>query len=516
MLLGLGGREDLGQRREQHLALLGLRLHGPLCAHGLISHHPLGDCLHTLRRTRCEIHPLLSSLVIVATNPVTLFDERLFERHSAGVGGLNRLLEHSAHLGSVRGAVIVSAAVNDDGVSLPVHGTPSRAGTLFVFSLLGPADLLESRVVLRDDEGDLLPHLLAADVDRAELELHAALTGLGHRLEELSNQVFLGGLRVDGAKTDRDAVLPAPHAELGAGRELRCLRVELRRRGSAERVRVLAEEVGRPTTANSAPDAGRGSEGRDVRVVQPADGVLDVVLVLVVASRAVFVVIVQLCDRRGSQSGSATHRTRQSCCLLQFLKRGRGGSLLLRWRHGSHLRPSCNPGATRGEAPEPQCSYVVDMSSRISLWGRAVAQRPPVRRTTPPPTKAEPPPPPPPEPEVKFTPAPQPTRKAEPTSVYHTPDAWPRKFAETPQRREEPARNPVGRPRMKAEQRRRNTISIALSEEEESYIREAAAERGISISEWARLAFFKYLGRKVPTRDMRRRDWSKGPEPKDE
>ena len=74
----------------------------------------------------------------------------------------------------------------------------------------------------------------------------------------------------------------------------------------------------------------------------------------------------------------------------------------------------------------------------------------------------------------------------------------------------------MGRPRMKAEQRRRNTISIALSEEEESYIREAAAERGISISEWARLAFFKYLGRKVPTRDMRRRDWSKGPEPKDE
>lgn len=73
----------------------------------------------------------------------------------------------------------------------------------------------------------------------------------------------------------------------------------------------------------------------------------------------------------------------------------------------------------------------------------------------------------------------------------------------------------MGRPRMRAEQRRRNTISIALSEEEESLIRDAAAERGISISEWARLAFFKYMGRKVPARDVQRRDWSKGPETKE-
>jgi hypothetical protein len=65
---------------------------------------------------------------------------------------------------------------------------------------------------------------------------------------------------------------------------------------------------------------------------------------------------------------------------------------------------------------------------------------------------------------------------------------------------------------MRVDQRRRNTISIALSEEEESHIRAAAAERGVSISEWARLAFFKYMGRKVPARDVRRRDWSKGPE----
>jgi hypothetical protein len=65
---------------------------------------------------------------------------------------------------------------------------------------------------------------------------------------------------------------------------------------------------------------------------------------------------------------------------------------------------------------------------------------------------------------------------------------------------------------MRVDQRRRNTISIALSEEEEHSVRMAAAERGISMSEWARIAFFKYMGKKVPARDMSRKDWSKGPE----
>lgn len=61
---------------------------------------------------------------------------------------------------------------------------------------------------------------------------------------------------------------------------------------------------------------------------------------------------------------------------------------------------------------------------------------------------------------------------------------------------------------MKPEQRRRNTISIAMSEEEEEAIRRAAAEKGVSISEWARVAMFKHMGRQVPKRDVRRRDWS--------
>ncbi|NCY03020.1 MAG: hypothetical protein EBX36_08965 [Planctomycetia bacterium] len=67
---------------------------------------------------------------------------------------------------------------------------------------------------------------------------------------------------------------------------------------------------------------------------------------------------------------------------------------------------------------------------------------------------------------------------------------------------------------MKADQRRRNTISIALSEAEEKMVRAAAAEKGISISEWARIAFFRYMGRKVPERDMSRQVPSSGPETK--
>jgi hypothetical protein len=48
-----------------------------------------------------------------------------------------------------------------------------------------------------------------------------------------------------------------------------------------------------------------------------------------------------------------------------------------------------------------------------------------------------------------------------------------------------------------------------MSEEEEEAIRRAAAEKGVSISEWARVAMFKHMGKQVPKRDVRRRDWSK-------
>lgn len=118
-----------------------------------------------------------------------------------------------------------------------------------------------------------------------------------------------------------------------------------------------------------------------------------------------------------------------------------------------------------------------------------------------------------PQPPAKATP-PAPEKAAEEIppdhlSVYNTSEAWPRKFKDaTPGRKEKVSPHPPGRPRMKPQQRRRNTISIAMSEEEEEAIRRAAAEKGVSISEWARVAMFKHMGRQVPKRDVRRRDWS--------
>jgi len=141
----------------------------------------------------------------------------------------------------------------------------------------------------------------------------------------------------------------------------------------------------------------------------------------------------------------------------------------------------------------------------MSIWGRAVAARPVAKKNAEPRPPVQPPP-------APAPPPPAPSKKADQTSVYHTPDAWPRKFGEAKPAPVEQSPNPPGRPRMRTDQRRRNTISIALSEEEEKYVRDAAAERGISISEWARIAFFRFMGRKVPHRDMKRKDWSKGPE----
>lgn len=171
------------------------------------------------------------------------------------------------------------------------------------------------------------------------------------------------------------------------------------------------------------------------------------------------------------------------------------------------------------------------MSSRISLWGKALAgqpvnrennrqsQRPRVAVKGTPAVRGNR------EPEV-VNPSAQPKTEAKPpkeefrrpevtdqTSVYATPETWSHNFQkQRPARPYTPSEFPPGRPRMKKEQRRRNTISIALSEEEESLVRAAAADKGISMSDWARRAFFRYMGRKPPSRDMRRADWSRGPE----
>jgi len=148
------------------------------------------------------------------------------------------------------------------------------------------------------------------------------------------------------------------------------------------------------------------------------------------------------------------------------------------------------------------------MSSRIAIWSRALTSvnKLPQRNPRTPqqiPQQAQRAPEP-------LPPAPVPETPPDHLSVYNTPEAWPRKFKDSrPAKEEKPSANPPGRPRMKAEQRRRNTISIAMSEEEENAIRRAAAEKGVSISEWARVAMFKHMGRQIPKRDVRRRDWSK-------
>lgn len=62
---------------------------------------------------------------------------------------------------------------------------------------------------------------------------------------------------------------------------------------------------------------------------------------------------------------------------------------------------------------------------------------------------------------------------------------------------------------MKKTERRRETISIAMSQDEEKAIRQAAHTAGVSLSEWARTAMFKYMGKPVPARDTRVRDWDR-------
>ena len=134
------------------------------------------------------------------------------------------------------------------------------------------------------------------------------------------------------------------------------------------------------------------------------------------------------------------------------------------------------------------------MSSRISLWGKALAGQPvnrennrlPLRGLTRPKVEVR-------GPKQEVPPTPPAPQKGEAagtgeefrrpevsdrTSVYSTPETWNHKFMkERPARAYTPSEFPPGRPRMKKEQRRRNTLSIAVSEEEEKLIRAAAADR---------------------------------------
>jgi hypothetical protein len=62
----------------------------------------------------------------------------------------------------------------------------------------------------------------------------------------------------------------------------------------------------------------------------------------------------------------------------------------------------------------------------------------------------------------------------------------------------------VKRLRMKRDKRRRNTLSFAVSDEEEAIIRAHLAEINMSLSTWTRQTLFRAMGRRVPSRPKRR------------
>lgn len=53
---------------------------------------------------------------------------------------------------------------------------------------------------------------------------------------------------------------------------------------------------------------------------------------------------------------------------------------------------------------------------------------------------------------------------------------------------------------LKRKQRRRQSLSVAVSEEEEDLLRQGAAEAGMTFSAWARTVLFRAMKRKIPER----------------
>ena len=56
------------------------------------------------------------------------------------------------------------------------------------------------------------------------------------------------------------------------------------------------------------------------------------------------------------------------------------------------------------------------------------------------------------------------------------------------------------RPTLKRHQRRRNTLSISVSIEEEEILKQAAYKAGLNFSAWARQVLFSKAGKKIPKR----------------
>lgn len=133
------------------------------------------------------------------------------------------------------------------------------------------------------------------------------------------------------------------------------------------------------------------------------------------------------------------------------------------------------------------------MRTPLQLWAQAKRIQQAVRPETPPQAAPVLPP-------SRPEPLPLPSDRRDvdtSTDVRAVPDAWGRRFRPTakqkpPEEEEVIPRNP-GRPRVDPQKRRRNTISIALSEEEENLMRKEATKAQVSLSEWVRTAVFAHM-----------------------
>lgn len=65
---------------------------------------------------------------------------------------------------------------------------------------------------------------------------------------------------------------------------------------------------------------------------------------------------------------------------------------------------------------------------------------------------------------------------------------------------EYPAQSKDDQPLLKEKQKRRHSLSVACSQEEARILRQAAFDKGMTFSNWARKTLFRSAGKRIPTR----------------
>lgn len=92
-------------------------------------------------------------------------------------------------------------------------------------------------------------------------------------------------------------------------------------------------------------------------------------------------------------------------------------------------------------------------------------------------------------------------KKTKFSDVSVIPDSWNVEAkVKTPIKREPEYKKRPGAKKIAAHKRRRNAMSLAVSEEEEFILRTHANSKHMSFSEWARLVMFRAMGKKLPGR----------------